>query len=295
MLAPRVELLIAARVLQALGGAACAVVSRAVVRDLYRGAEAARLNSRLVLVMGLAPILAPLVGGALLAAAGWRSIFGLLAAMAALAVVVTTFALPETAPPVTPATSGATLRALLGDRGFVRHAIMAATAQAGMFAYITGAPAVYITIHHVAPGQFGWFFGANAAGLIACSQLNARLLSEYSPAQLLRRGLIAASLAALAQVVVAVTAAGLWPTAAAYFAFVASLGLVSPNATTLALEDHGVRAGSAAAWLGALQFTTAAAASAAVSALADGTARPIAGVIATLALTATAINLARQR
>jgi DHA1 family bicyclomycin/chloramphenicol resistance-like MFS transporter len=215
-LAPGSELLIAARAVQALGGAACAVTSRAVVRDLYRGGEAARMNSRLVLVMGAAPMLAPLAGGVLLDVAGWRSIFAVLVGAAALALVVTTVALSETAPAYVTVSRGTNVRALVGDRGFVGHALVAASAQSGMFAYITGSPAVFITHHHVSPGHFGWFFGSNALAYIAMSQVNARLVRTRRPASLLAVGLVGLCAAAVALIAISRADLGLWPTAAAF-------------------------------------------------------------------------------
>jgi len=293
--APRIELLIAARLVQSLGGAACSVVSRAVIRDLYRGAEAARMNSRMVLVMGAAPILAPLLGGALLAAAGWRAIFvvKVVLSLAALAVVIA--ALPETAPAHTPAPRGAVARAILGDRGFIGHAMVVSLAISGLFAYITAAPLVYITLHHVDPRHFGWYFGSNAAAFIGASQLNARMVVARRPANLLIGGLALGCTSAIGFMVVAVTDLGLAPTAACLFLFLASLGFVLPNATAIALEDQGARAGSASAWIGALQFGTAAAASSLVSSLADGTARPVAAIMLGFILAAVATLVVTRR
>ncbi len=296
-LAPRIELLVAARAVQALGGATCAVTSRAVVRDLYRGGDAARMNSRLVLVMGVAPMLAPLVGGALLTAFGWRSIFVVLLAIAAATFVIVAASLTETAPVQTTRVGhGQALRAIIGDRGFVGHALVVALAQAGMFAYITGAPAVFMDLHHVTPGHFGWFFGSNAAGYVAGSQLNARLVRAAPPTTILTGGLVSLCTTGAALVAISVTDAGLWPTAAAFFAFVSSLGFIMPNAIAVALEDQGPRAGNAAAWMGALQFGVAAGASSLVSALGDGTARPLAAIMLGLALAAsTSLAVTRRR
>lgn len=286
-LATRIELLVVARGVQSLGGAACAVTSRAVVRDLYRGRDAARVNSRLVLVMGVAPIVAPLLGGALLGAAGWRAIFVLLAVLGGVAYAATRRFLPETRPPAGAAVvrpgealaAGRGMRgvvgALVADRGFVVHAVIAASASAALFAYITGSPLVFIEIHHVSPSHFGWFFGANAAGYISASQLNARLVRSHHPQSLLKLGVIGLTAASLALVIIALTSTALWPVSVSCFAFLASLGLVLPNAIALALEDHGKRAGSAAAVVGALQYGVAAAASAVVSARYDGSALPM--------------------
>jgi DHA1 family bicyclomycin/chloramphenicol resistance-like MFS transporter len=286
-MAPSIELLIVARGVQALGGATCAVTSRAVVRDLYRGGEAARMNSRLVLVMGVAPMLAPLLGARMLDLAGWRSIFGVLVAVAAIMLGVTAIALPETAPKQPARVSLlATLRALIADRGFVGHALVLSLAGAGMFSYITAAPLVYITLHGVSTDHFFWFFGSNAAGYVGCSQLNVRLLRAFRPSSILIGGLVVQAAAGAALVAIAVGGLGLWPTTAALFVFVSSLGLIMPNATMLALEEQGARAGNASAWMGATQFGCAAGASALVSALGDGSLRPIAVIMLSLSLAA---------
>jgi MFS transporter, DHA1 family, multidrug resistance protein len=276
--APNLAALVAARALQALGGAACSVTARAVVRDLYRGAEAARINSRIVLVMGAAPIIAPVLGAALLGTAGWRSIFVFLALFAAVAGFASWRALPETAA----ADSGpllASLRAIARDRNFVGFAIIAAMASAGLFAYITGAPVIFLELHRISPAHFSWLFGVNAAGYIAASQLNARLLRTHAPGALLTVGVIGLAIAAAALTISA--AAGLGPVAIelGFLASLSSMGLVMPNAVALALDGQGERAGSAAAWLGSLQFGAAAGASAVVAARADGTAVPAATVM----------------
>ena len=299
-LATRIELLVVARGIQSLGGAACTVTSRAVVRDLYRGRDAARVNSRLVLVMGVAPIVAPLIGGALLSVAGWRAIFVLLALLGGVAYAAARRFLPETRPAAGGAADagGAGMRSVVGalvtDRGFVVHAVIAAAASAALFAYITGSPLVFIEIHHVSPGHFGWFFGANAAGYISASQLNARLVRSYHPQALLALGVSGLTAASLALVIIPLISTALWPVSVSCFGFLASLGLVLPNAIALALEEHGKRAGSAAAVVGALQYGVAAASSALVSARYDGTALPMATTMLGLAAVACGLLLAAR-
>lgn len=294
-LATSIELLIAARLVQSLGGAACAVASRAVVRDLYRGAEASRINSRLVLVMGIAPIVAPLLGGALLTLAGWRSIFLALAVAGALAYVAVRTALRETAPGRAAGSSLQLLRSLLGDRGLMAFALVGAASSAAMFAYITAAPTVFIEHYGVSPQLFGWFFGSNAAAYVAASQLSVRLLRTRSPLALLVASVASSFLAALLLTLGAFTDWGLWPTAASCCLFLASLGVIMPNAVALALERQEGRAGGAAAWIGALQFGLAGLASATVSARHDGTAMAMATTILALALLASGVLIAAVR
>lgn len=287
-LAPSVTVLAVWRFVQALGGAVGIVTSRAVVRDLHSGAAAARLMSRLVLVMGLAPILAPLFGGFLLNTLGWRAIFWTLAGVGTLALGAVLYALPETAParsgPSQPFTQ---MAKLLRAPDFLGHTLIGAFVQAGMFAYIGGSPFVFITLHGIPPEHFGWFFGANAAGLVATSQLNHRLLARSSPARVLSRAILVSVLAGLCLVAAALTGlGGVWGIAVSLFFFVGSLGAVMPNATALAMEHHAKQAGVASAMLGAIQYVIAAGASMTVSTLHDGTARPMAFGVATAAVLA---------
>jgi MFS transporter, DHA1 family, multidrug resistance protein len=296
-LAPSAGVLAAFRFVQALGGSVGMVTSRAVVRDLHSGAAAARMMSRLVLVMGVAPILAPLLGGWVLHAAGWRAIFGFHALIGLIALAGTFTLLPETAPQGSGAARPFRAMARLTKApDFLGHALAVALAQAGMFAYIGGSPFVFITLHGVKPEHFGWFFGANAAGLVAVSQLNHWLLARSSPQRVLRQAVRVAAVAGLALVAAASTGfGGLWGIALALFVFVSTLGAITPNATALAMEQHAKQAGIASAVLGALQFLMAASASAAVSASHDGTARPMAlGVAVAALLSLGALGLARR-
>lgn len=289
-LAPSLALLIVARGAQSLGGAACSVTARAMVRDLYRGADAARINSRIVLVMGAAPIVAPVLGAALLHAAGWRSIFAFLALAAAIAGIAARRVLPETAVGATSGPLLAALRAMARDRSYVGFALIVAMASASLFAYISGAPVIFLERYHVAPAQFGWMFGANAAGYIAMSQLNARLLRRHAPRALLTAGVIGLAAAASALTAGAILDLGPIAMDLGFLASMSSLGLVLPNAVALALDGQGGRAGSAAAWLGALQFGAAAGSSALVAALADGTAVPAAATMLVVAAIACALR-----
>ncbi|MCY1040784.1 multidrug effflux MFS transporter [Corallococcus sp. bb12-1] len=296
-LAPSAGVLAAWRFVQALGGSVGMVSSRAIVRDLHSGAAAARMMSRLVLVMGLAPILAPLLGGWVLHTSGWRTIFWSHAGIGVIALGAVFAILPETAPPRSgPSQPFRSMLRIVRQPDFLGYALAVALAQAGMFAYIGGSPFVFITLHGVAPGNFGWFFGANAAGLVLVSQLNHRLLARSSPERVLRGSVRVAALAGLALVGVVVTGlGGLWGIALSLFVFVSSLGAITPNATALAMEHQAKQAGIASAVLGALQFLLAASASAAVSASHDGTARPMAlGVAITALLALGALVLARR-
>src|SRR5262245_32214199 len=188
-LAPRVEVLIACRFLQALGGCAPLVVPRAVVRDHFDQQASVRALSALVLVMGLAPILAPLVGGQLLTRWGWRAIFVVLAAYGAAWLVIVTLFLPESLPrdarrAQPPAVVLATYRRLLGGRAFIGRVLSGGMMFSGLLAYISGSPFVFIELFGVPPERFGFYFGANAAGLITASQVNAWLARRHGARRL---------------------------------------------------------------------------------------------------------------
>jgi DHA1 family bicyclomycin/chloramphenicol resistance-like MFS transporter len=282
--APDLEWLIGARFIQALGGCAGMVISRAVVSDKCDAVGSAKVFSQLMLVMGLAPILAPLLGGLLVNTTGWQSIFLALTGFSALAGLAVATGLPESLPAHIPRQplSGALRQygRLLADPIFLGHALTGGIAIAGMFAYIAGSPFIFIKLYGVAAEHFGWLFGINAAGFILVAQVNARLLAKRGPMFLLARAVwvyLAAGLTLLA--VSSLHTAQLWPLLIPLFICIASLGCISPNAAACAMSGQGARAGSASALLGCLQFSVAAGASALVGVLHDGSAVPMAMVI----------------
>lgn len=286
-LSGQVEVLIAWRFLQGLGGCAGMVIARAVVRDRCGPAEAAQAFSLLMLVMGLAPILAPVAGSYLLAASGWRSLFGVLAAFGALCGVLAWRGLAESLVHRLPRLEvGKVLRAyagLLRDRHFSGHVLASGLAFSGMFAYIAGSPFVLMQLHGLDARSYGWVFGANALGLIAASQLNARLLrrNRHDMRYLLRRGLATAALAGMTLLALALLDRLSLPLLLpGLFVYVSSLGFISPNASASALAGHGHQAGTASALMGALQFLLATIAGAAIGLWHDGSPLPLAAALA---------------
>ncbi|MBR0683822.1 multidrug effflux MFS transporter [Roseomonas eburnea] len=281
-LAPDMAALAAWRCIAAFGGAASAVIPRAMVRDLADGLAAARLMSKLMLVMGAAPILAPTLGGLLLGAGGWRMIFWASAIYGALSCLLAWRLLPETLPPARRVRRS--MVKLLYDfseigreRGFITHALMGAAAMFSVFAFISGAPAVYIEYFGVPAGRFGLLFAVSAAGFIAASQFNPTLLRRLGLRRVPAYALRTSGIAVLVLLATALTGFGglmgvFVPAAIA----LACTGLVFPNAAVGALSRHAGRAGSASALLGTLQFTGAAIGSALVGAFADGTPWPMA-------------------
>ena len=283
-LASSLEWLIAARFLQALGGCAGMVISRAVVRDLCDPLASAKAFSQLMLVMGIAPILAPLAGGLLLTQFGWQSIFLCLTLFSALCGLAIALWLPET---LAKGSSPASLRQapgkyleLLQDRQFVGHALSGGLVMAGMFAYIAGSPFVFIELYRVPTQNYGWIFGVNAAGFILFAQVNARLLGRHGPAYWLQRIIWVYLAGALCLLAVSILQPqSLWPILLPLFVMIASLGCLLPNASACAMAGHAAQAGSASALLGFIQFTLAASASALVGVLHNNTAQPMAVVI----------------
>ena len=299
-LAPSLEWLIGARFVQALGGCAGMVLSRAIVSDKCDAVGAAKVFSQLMLVMGLAPILAPMLGGLLVNLYGWQSIFIVLTIFSALAALAVALGLPESLPDNVPRQplSGALRQygRLLKDREFLGHALTGGIAMAGMFAYIAGSPFVFIKLYGVPAEHYGWLFGSNAAGFILVAQINARLLANRGPAFLLARTIwiyLAAGVVLLA--VSALHTQQLWPLLIPLFVCIASLGCIIPNASACAMSGQGARAGSASAMLGCLQFSVAAGAASLVGVLHNGTAMPMAMVITLCGVLAVVLAMATRR
>jgi MFS transporter, DHA1 family, multidrug resistance protein len=260
LVAPSLAVLGALRVLQGVGTAAGAVIAIAIVRDLYDGRAAATMLSRLFLVLGVAPVLAPTIGGELLRITSWRGIFALLAVYGVLMIVVGARMLPETLPPERRQNSGvrgtlAGYRGLFGDRAYVGLVLVAGLTMAGLFSYVSGSSFVYQGEFGLDEQQFGLLFGAGAFWLIAATQLNPVLLRRWSPQQLLVAGTVTGAAAGAALVTLAGTGTGGLPAVVgALWVVLFGCGLALPNAPALALSRHGDAAGTAAALLGAIQF-----------------------------------------
>ncbi|QJI42539.1 multidrug effflux MFS transporter [Pseudomonas sp. ADAK2] len=298
--APNLEWLMGARFVQALGGCAGMVISRAVVSDKCDAVGSAKVFSQLMLVMGLAPILAPMLGGLLVNTTGWQSIFLVLTGFSALAALAVALGLPESLPDYVPRQplKGALRQygRLLADPVYLGHALTGGLAVAGMFAYISGSPFVFIKLYGVPAEHFGWLFGTNAAGFILVAQVNARLLAKRGPAFLLARTVwiyLGAGLTLLA--VSSMHTEQLWPLLIPLFICIASLGCILPNASACAMNGQGARAGSASALLGCLQFSIAAGAASLVGFLHDGSAMPMAMVISLCGILVVSVAMLTRR
>jgi len=289
--------MVALRFVQALGGCAGMVVARAVVRDVAHLRDPVRLMGRLMLIMGVAPILAPFMGGVLSAWLGWRSIFVFLALFAGMALLLAALLLPETHAPERRLRQSprAIIRAyagLLADARFLRPALAAGFAIAGMFAYIAGSPAVFMEVHGIAPGQYGIWFGINAAGIIGGSQVSGWLAERWGREVLFTRMLRAMALAALALVVATWLGSGFVVIFLCLFAYIAMLGVVLPLGTVLGMAHFAALAGTASALLGTFQFGLGGLAGAVLGNWHDASGLPMAVVILGCILMA---NLAWRR
>lgn len=282
--------LIVWRGVQALGACAGGVVSRAIVRDRCTPVETAQAFSLLLLVMGLAPILSPSLGGVLLLWFDWRALFWVLVAVGLVSLLLVHWGLNESlaeAKPLSLRTVSADYRALLRDREFMLLCIAGGFSMAAMFSYIVGAPFVFIDMHGLSPQQFSLLFGSCALTMIGFSQLNTRLLKRWHMAQLLKPAFIVAVVALALLILLALWhAAPWWSHWLMVVLFMASLGFVAPNTAALALAKQGARAGTASAMMGCLQFAVAGFASALIGNWHDGSALPMAVLMFCCALAA---------
>jgi DHA1 family bicyclomycin/chloramphenicol resistance-like MFS transporter len=257
--APNVQVLIGLRAVQGFAAAAGAVTAMAVARDSSNGNAMARLFSALMLVTGAAPVLAPVLGGQLLLLTSWRGIFAMLAVVGAVLLVVGSLRLPETLPPVARHGGGLphtlrTFRGLVRDRGFVLPLGTLVLACAGLFGYLAGSPFLLQDVHGLSPRAYSGVFAVNTLGLIALSQVSGRVVHRTGPGVLLLVGTSICALGGLGLLASTLAGAGLVAILPSLFCLVAGMGLIFPNASTIALSRHGEAAGSASALIGLGQF-----------------------------------------
>ncbi|MFH0175470.1 multidrug effflux MFS transporter [Streptomyces cacaoi] len=296
-LAPTIELLVACRLVQGLAGAAGIVIARAVVRDLYDGVAMARFFSTLMLISGVAPVVAPLIGAQILRATDWRGVFVLLTGVGLLLAVVVWTRLPETLPAAERHAGGVgealrSMRRLLGDLPFTGYMLTGGFTFAALFAYISASPFVVQEIYGASPQTFGLLFGVNSVGLVLIGQVNGRVLvGRVRLDRVLAVGLSVVVLAATALLLMTTGVfgeVGLAPVAAALFVLMSAMGVTLPNAQTLALMRVRHSAGSASALLGTSSFLIGAIASPLVGIAGEHTAVPMAVVQLAAALVAAA-------
>jgi MFS transporter, DHA1 family, multidrug resistance protein len=257
--APSIWWLVGLRLVQGLAGGVGVVIARAIVRDLFDGNTAARMFAMLMMVTGVAPVVAPLVGGQVLALTSWRGVFVVLAAIGIPLLLVTWWVLPETLP--VDKRHGGGLRATLAtfgrltrDRSYAPHAAAFALAGGTLFAYIAGSSFVLENVYGASPQLFSLMFAVNSAGLVAMSQVGGHVVGRVGAVPLLRRGLVALAVASAATFLVTIAHVGLVPLLISLFAILSSLGIVFPIGTAAALAGQQLSLGGASALLGTGQF-----------------------------------------
>ncbi|MDB5222439.1 MAG: drug resistance transporter, Bcr/CflA subfamily [Chitinophagaceae bacterium] len=284
------DMLIALRLVQALGGCAGMVAARAMVRDLFPVEENAKIFSLLMLVIGVSPIIAPTLGGYVTAAFGWHYIFIILALMSALILAAVHFALPESRKPdltisLLPAPIIKGFLSVFKEPQFYTYAFTGAISAAGLYAYISGSPHVFMELYKVTERQYGWIFAGIALGLITSSQLNSFLLRRFKSEQIIRVALFCQTLTGLILVLgTAFHFLGLYSTIFFILVFLSCQGFVFPNSSALSMAPFSRNAGTASALMGGIQLAVGALTSGIVSVLTNSTALPMAAVMAACAL-----------
>jgi DHA1 family bicyclomycin/chloramphenicol resistance-like MFS transporter len=284
-LAPSIQWLAAFRALAAVGASAGMVIPRAMVRDLTEGHAAAVLLSRLSLVMGAAPILAPTLGSAVLAFADWRGIFWILTAYGAMCLVLVLLFLPDTLSPdrrirLHLGEQLARYRSILSERGFLTHASMGGFATFAFFAYLGGSSPVFIQGFGLSPSRFAMIFGANSFGLICCAQLNPHLLRRFGHFAVLHwAGRVHLCAVAMLVTIAFTRVHVLSLVIAPIFVAISCMGMLNPNTIVGALARHQNHAGSASSVMGTGQYLLGAISGLLVGIFTDGTPRGMAALM----------------
>jgi DHA1 family bicyclomycin/chloramphenicol resistance-like MFS transporter len=292
---PSIPVMSIARLVQAVGACGGAVMSRAMVTDLFPAKELRRIFSMLVLVLGVSPVIAPLIGSYLLVWFGWNSAFIVQALLGTVCLVGMHFRLPESLAhesrrPLRLDLIKSAYARLFKDRTFIGASVVCGFSSAGTFAYITSAPFVFIVLYKVPTERFGWLFGAAAAGMVAASQINGRMSHRIPLWRVLRTAntvQLVTGILLLASVLTGF--GGLWSVFACVFIYVSAQGFVFPNGSAIAMMRHGEIAGTASALLGTNQFLIAALATTFLGFI-DNPALPMALVIAGSAVASTLLN-----
>jgi len=259
VLAPGIEWLFVFRVLQGAGAAAGGVVASAIVRDLFGGLPLVRMLSRLALVNGLAPILAPLIGSQLLLVMPWRGIFVFLAAYGVIVLLAATLFIVETLPSARRvdlghSTTRERYKSLFSDRIFVGVAVIAGMTFAGLFAYLSSSSFLFQQVYGLDAQQFGWLFAVNSIGVVVGVQASSFLARFIGPQWIIAGAITVLLLSAVTIVVLDASGAGLVGILVPLWFFILACGFTFPATQVLALANHGSEAGTAASLLGALNF-----------------------------------------
>ncbi|WP_186644149.1 multidrug effflux MFS transporter [Fluviispira vulneris] len=282
-LSENIYLFIICRILQAFGGSASMVISRAVVRDLFDKKHVAIFLSNIALVLGIAPIIAPSIGAFLNSIFGWRSIFYTLAILNLICICIVTFFLPETNSTkhenIKLSLVINSYKMLLKDKHFIGYLIPDIAIRAGMFAYIAGSPFVFIELFKMTPQQYGLVFGMNGLGILIASQVNKKLLIKWNAETICTKSVKVSFIAASLILAFSFNINLVFPFLISLFIFISMLNLISPNSIAIALSPYGHQAGTASALYGSLQWSMAFFSSLLVSYFHNGTALPMSSAI----------------
>jgi DHA1 family bicyclomycin/chloramphenicol resistance-like MFS transporter len=289
-LSPSIHYLIVLRFFLALGSCVGMVGSSTVIRDLFSGSEVARALSLLMTVFGVAPIIAPTIGGVVVSALGWRYVFVVLGAIAVFVLIAAGRVLrsargPDTSVSLRPKSVALGYVTVLREPQFLIYAVTGGVATGGLFSYITGSPFVFIDLFGFSATQYGWIFGANGLAMVIGSQINRILLKSHDSTRILRVALAAQS--ALAMVLLGGTLMGsltTFSTLGLILCHIFCLGFVNPNAAAFALLPFAKNVGSAAASLGSIQMGSGVLASALMSYFHSGTATPMVSMMTACAV-----------
>jgi MFS transporter, DHA1 family, multidrug resistance protein len=287
-----IEALILFRFLQALGGCAGMVAPRAIVRDVFPVEESAKIFSMLILVIAVSPIIAPTVGSFFITAFGWHSVFIVLAVVTALLLAAVIFFLPESKGPdpafsLKPKPITSSFLRVSKEPQFYTYALTGAVSSAGLYAYLSGSPFVFMQLYGANEQQYSWIFALIAIGLICSSQLNNLLLRKHTSAQIIHTVLIIQTITGLLLATGTIAGLlGLYGTVFFIFLFLSCQGFSFPNSSALSMAPFTREAGSASALMGALQMGVGAVASAMVGLFFNNTALPMTGVMACCAFIA---------
>jgi DHA1 family bicyclomycin/chloramphenicol resistance-like MFS transporter len=290
-----VEMLILFRFFQALGGCVGMVASRAMVRDLFDVKDNAKVFSTLMLVIAVSPIIAPSLGGFISGYFGWRYIFVMLILVIAMILSGIYFLLPDSKGPdanysLKPTAILSAFGSILKNPQFILYTFSGAVASAGLYAFISGSPFVFIDFFKVSQQHYGWMFGVVASGLIGSSQLNSVLLKKYNSDEIIKVALYFQSSVSIVLVSSGLLGiATVLSTVILVFLFLCCQGFIFPNASALSMAPFGHNAGNASALMGFIQMSVGALMSAMVSVFHNNTILPMTGVMAFCSISASLI------
>ncbi|MDZ8276879.1 multidrug effflux MFS transporter [Microbacterium aquimaris] len=274
-IAPTLLLLGVARVFMGIGAAAGGVVAMAIVRDLFGGKRLVVMLSRLALVVGVAPVVAPLIGAALLEVMPWRGLFVVLACYGAVMFLAAIVFIPETLPPARRHDQGSMTmrqryRSVLSDRVFLGVLVIGGMSFSGLFSYLSASPFLFQQTHGLDAQQYGMLFAVNSLGVVLGVQTASRLAARFGPQWVLAFSTAVLVLAGSAIIVTDQLGLGLWGTVVPLFVFMTAVGFTMPCVQVLALDRHPKAAGTAASLLGAVNFGVAGMVSPIVGGLSEG-------------------------